>query len=108
MAFRLTVVFFAFIMIHLSVFFNINLLNVEGIQVLNIKINIFPYKSKYVSSILCNKDVLLNRIEHDYIYCDTNFDINGHSFSFKIDRAVEVPKIIKIFMTCKISPHYDK
>ena len=34
-------VFFSFIMIHLSVFFNITLLNIEGIQVLNIKINIF-------------------------------------------------------------------
>ena len=75
MAFRLIFIFLTFIMIHLFVSLDIILLNVRGIQALKITIEIVPFKQKYVSSILYNKDVLL---EHDSTYCDTDLAINGY------------------------------
>ena len=75
MAFRLIFIFLTFLMIHLFVSLDIILLNVRGIQALKITIEIVPFKQKYVSSILYNKDVLL---EHDSTYRNTNLAINGY------------------------------
>ena len=75
MALTLIVIFLTFLMIHRFVSFDITPLSVRGIQELSIKIEVVPYKSIYVSSILYSKDVLL---EHDSTYCDTNLAINGY------------------------------
>ena len=75
MALTLIVIFLTFLMIHRFVSFDITPLSVRGIQEMSIKIEVVPYKSIYVSSILYSKDVLL---EHDSTYCDTNLAINGY------------------------------
>ena len=74
-ALTLMFIFLTFLIIHRFVSFDITPLSVRGIQALNIKIEVVPYKSIYVSSILYSKDVLL---EHDSTYCDTNLAINGY------------------------------